>query len=233
MEAQSLFLRRHRPRPAARPVDRVPAPQGAARGRPHPSARSRARAPATGSTGAALAAVAAADRWPGARARRAIWRERPDGDGRERRRPAEARVKPETTFRALVNLWPYMWPSDRPDLKRRVVVALLILVAAKVITVLIPYTYKWATDALVTPITYRRRDADRRRRRGAVRADHADRRLWRRPHPDERLQQPSRRAVREGRPARRAPARLQDLRPHARRFRCAITCSGGPAASPA
>ncbi len=67
--------------------------------------------------------------------------------------PAEAKVKPETTFRALVNLWPYMWPSDRPDLKRRVVVALAILVAAKVVTVLIPYTYKWATDALVHPPT--------------------------------------------------------------------------------
>ncbi len=66
---------------------------------------------------------------------------------------AETPVKPETTLRALVNLWPYMWPADRPDLKWRVVIALVILVAAKVITVLIPYTYKWATDALVTPAT--------------------------------------------------------------------------------
>ena len=67
--------------------------------------------------------------------------------------PAEARVKPETTFRALWSLWPYMWPHDRPDLKRRVVVAVVILIVAKIITVLIPYTYKWATDALVTPST--------------------------------------------------------------------------------
>jgi ATP-binding cassette subfamily B protein len=67
--------------------------------------------------------------------------------------PSAPRVKPESTFRALVSLWPYMWPSDRPDLKWRVVVALVILVAAKVITVLVPYTYKWATDALVTPTT--------------------------------------------------------------------------------
>jgi ATP-binding cassette subfamily B protein len=44
-----------------------------------------------------------------------------------------------------------MWPKDRPDLRQRVVVAVLILVAAKVITVLVPYTYKWATDALVHP----------------------------------------------------------------------------------
>ncbi|UOM36794.1 ABC transporter ATP-binding protein/permease [Acuticoccus sp. I52.16.1] len=51
-------------------------------------------------------------------------------------------------FGALRGLWPYMWPSDRADLKLRVAVAILALVAAKVVTVLIPYTYKWATDAL-------------------------------------------------------------------------------------
>ena len=67
--------------------------------------------------------------------------------------PAKAArpTKPELTFKTLRDLWPYMWPYDRPDLKRRVAVAFLILVAAKVITVLVPYTYKWATDALVTP----------------------------------------------------------------------------------
>jgi ABC-type transport system involved in Fe-S cluster assembly fused permease/ATPase subunit len=46
------------------------------------------------------------------------------------------------------NLWPYMWPSDRPDLKRRVSWAMAVLILAKVITVLVPYFYKWATDAL-------------------------------------------------------------------------------------
>ena len=48
----------------------------------------------------------------------------------------------------LRNLWPYIWPGDRPDLKARVVWAALFLVAAKVLTLLIPYTFKWATDAL-------------------------------------------------------------------------------------
>src|SRR5262249_42876928 len=48
----------------------------------------------------------------------------------------------------LREVWPYMWPKDRPDLKARVVVALSILILAKIITVLVPYTYKWATDAL-------------------------------------------------------------------------------------
>jgi ATP-binding cassette subfamily B protein len=38
-----------------------------------------------------------------------------------------------------------MWPKDRLDLKQRVLVALGVLIGAKIITVLVPYTYKWAT----------------------------------------------------------------------------------------
>ncbi len=53
-----------------------------------------------------------------------------------------------STLKALQNLWPYMWPSQRPDLKIRVAWAALFLVVAKIITVLIPFFYKWATDAL-------------------------------------------------------------------------------------
>ncbi|MEL6920730.1 MAG: ABC transporter ATP-binding protein/permease [Pseudomonadota bacterium] len=50
-----------------------------------------------------------------------------------------------TTIR---NLWPYMWPADRPDLKMRVVWAMFYLVLANVVLVLVPYGFKWATDAL-------------------------------------------------------------------------------------
>jgi len=52
------------------------------------------------------------------------------------------------TLSTIRNLWPYMWPSDRPDLKRRVVIAFALLFVAKAITVLVPFSYKWATDAL-------------------------------------------------------------------------------------
>jgi ABC-type transport system involved in Fe-S cluster assembly fused permease/ATPase subunit len=52
------------------------------------------------------------------------------------------------TLSTLWNLWPYMWPAGRPDLKQRVLVALLALVAAKVVTVLVPFAFKWATDVL-------------------------------------------------------------------------------------
>ena len=48
----------------------------------------------------------------------------------------------------LRNLWPYMWPADRADLKRRVMWAALFLLAAKIAQVVVPYFFKWATDAL-------------------------------------------------------------------------------------
>lgn len=52
------------------------------------------------------------------------------------------------TFSTLVNLWPYIWPASRPDLKQRVVLAIVALVIAKVVTVFSPYFFAWATDAL-------------------------------------------------------------------------------------
>src|SRR5262249_17993382 len=45
-------------------------------------------------------------------------------------------------------LWPYIWPSDRPDLRLRVIGALLLLLLAKLATIAVPFTFKWATDAL-------------------------------------------------------------------------------------
>ncbi len=48
----------------------------------------------------------------------------------------------------LVNLWPYIWPADRRDLKARVIFATVLLFLAKLATVAVPFTFKWATDAL-------------------------------------------------------------------------------------
>jgi ATP-binding cassette, subfamily B, heavy metal transporter len=48
----------------------------------------------------------------------------------------------------LVNLWPYMWPADRMDLKMRVVWATVFLIISKFVLILVPYFFKWATDAL-------------------------------------------------------------------------------------
>jgi ATP-binding cassette, subfamily B, heavy metal transporter len=53
-------------------------------------------------------------------------------------------------WETMKGLLPYLWPEGRGDLKVRVVAAMVLLVMSKVITVLTPYTYKWATDALTT-----------------------------------------------------------------------------------
>src|SRR5580658_4635978 len=48
----------------------------------------------------------------------------------------------------LTKLWPYIWPADRSDLKLRVIFATVLLFLAKFATIAVPYTFKWATDAL-------------------------------------------------------------------------------------
>src|ERR1700729_1413622 len=48
----------------------------------------------------------------------------------------------------LAHLWPYIWPGDRADLKMRVVWSVVLLLVAKVATLAVPFTFKWATDAL-------------------------------------------------------------------------------------
>ena len=48
----------------------------------------------------------------------------------------------------LKDLLPYLWPKGHPELKARVVIAMLALVLSKVVTVATPYAFKYATDAL-------------------------------------------------------------------------------------
>jgi ATP-binding cassette subfamily B protein len=48
----------------------------------------------------------------------------------------------------MAGLWPYIWPSDRTDLKLRVLGAFVLLLIAKFATIATPFTFKWATDAL-------------------------------------------------------------------------------------
>ena len=52
-------------------------------------------------------------------------------------------------MRVLKGLLPFVWPADRPDLRRTVVTSLVLVIIAKIVTVMVPYTLKWATDALV------------------------------------------------------------------------------------
>jgi ATP-binding cassette subfamily B protein len=62
---------------------------------------------------------------------------------------SRATVEGGTLLRTLVHLWPYIWPSDRADLKLRVFAATALLFLAKLATIAVPFTFKWATDALV------------------------------------------------------------------------------------
>jgi ATP-binding cassette, subfamily B, heavy metal transporter len=48
----------------------------------------------------------------------------------------------------LVKLWPYIWPHGRADLKARIWIALGLLIVAKLVTIAVPYGFKFATDAL-------------------------------------------------------------------------------------
>ena len=61
-----------------------------------------------------------------------------------------------------MHLWPYIWPGDRADLKMRVVWSMVLLLVAKLATLSVPFTFKWAIDAL----TGSRQRAGRSRRTG-------------------------------------------------------------------
>src|SRR5262245_40704724 len=61
-----------------------------------------------------------------------------------------ARLAPSSeNVRVLKALRPYIWPADRPDLKVAVIVSLVLVLLAKLVTIAMPFTFKWATDALV------------------------------------------------------------------------------------
>jgi ABC-type transport system involved in Fe-S cluster assembly fused permease/ATPase subunit len=52
-------------------------------------------------------------------------------------------------WETMKGLMPYLWPNNRTDLKARVVLAMLLLIGSKVVTILTPYAFKAATDAMV------------------------------------------------------------------------------------
>ena len=47
-------------------------------------------------------------------------------------------------------LWPYLWPQSRRDLQLRIIASFCLILLAKLVTVGVPFTFKWATDALVS-----------------------------------------------------------------------------------
>ena len=69
----------------------------------------------------------------------------PDTDALPPQTSADERA---TLVGTLLHLWPYIWPNDRADLKARVLWSVVLLLIAKVATLSVPFTFKWATDAL-------------------------------------------------------------------------------------
>src|SRR5260370_5959957 len=57
-------------------------------------------------------------------------------------------IEQATLIGTLMHLWPYIWPGDRLDLKMRVVWSVVLLLIAKLATLSVPFTFKWAIDAL-------------------------------------------------------------------------------------
>ena len=57
-------------------------------------------------------------------------------------------IEQATLIGTLAHLWPYIWPGDRVDLKMRVVWSMVLLLVAKLATLSVPFTFKWAIDAL-------------------------------------------------------------------------------------
>ena len=66
--------------------------------------------------------------------------------------PDSARAVPERPglLATIRRLWPQLWPHGRRDLQRRVFLAFALLLVAKLATMVMPFTFKWATDALAT-----------------------------------------------------------------------------------
>src|SRR3977135_3170208 len=67
---------------------------------------------------------------------------------REALPPSSTSIEQATLIGTLLHLWPYIWPGDRVDLKMRVVWSMVLLLVAKLATLSVPFTFKWAIDAL-------------------------------------------------------------------------------------
>ncbi len=70
--------------------------------------------------------------------------------------PAESSDNPAQRLESwgtLRRFLPYLWPQGRPALKRKIVFAVLLVLASKAITLALPFAYKRAVDAMGVPGT--------------------------------------------------------------------------------
>ncbi len=57
----------------------------------------------------------------------------------------------QADWRTLKRFLPYLWPREHPALRTRIVVAMVMVLAAKATTLLLPFAYKRAIDQMTTP----------------------------------------------------------------------------------
>ena len=65
--------------------------------------------------------------------------------------PPRQKGRLQDELRALRSLAPYLWPRDSFGLRVRVVLALVFLLAGKLVNICVPLLYKQAVDALRRP----------------------------------------------------------------------------------
>ncbi|MEO9490089.1 MAG: metal ABC transporter permease, partial [Marinomonas sp.] len=51
-------------------------------------------------------------------------------------------------WQTLRRFLPYLWPRDNPSLKRRIVIAMMLVLAAKAVILSLPFAYRDAVDAM-------------------------------------------------------------------------------------
>ncbi|MBB4631790.1 ABCB family ABC transporter ATP-binding protein/permease [Sphingosinicella soli] len=60
-------------------------------------------------------------------------------------------MSPDTQQHPLRRFLPYLWPADKPGLKLRVVIALILVLIAKATMLTMPFAYKGIIDSMATP----------------------------------------------------------------------------------
>ena len=65
--------------------------------------------------------------------------------------PSTARQTDHEGWATIRRFLPYLWPVDKPQLKRRIVGAMGFVLLAKATTLALPFAYKQAIDAMTTP----------------------------------------------------------------------------------
>ncbi|NMW30587.1 ABC transporter ATP-binding protein/permease [Altererythrobacter sp. RZ02] len=64
--------------------------------------------------------------------------------------PASPTPPDHDSWATLKRFLPYLWPKDNPSLKRRIVIAVMLVIAAKATILSLPFAYRAAVDSMTT-----------------------------------------------------------------------------------